>query len=606
MKKKQKLTRCGLNGHLWKIFKVMRIAFVLLFMTVFELVASDINAQIDKVTINQKNATIKDVLENIESLSNYKFFYNEGLIDVKRMVTIEVSNEQVQSVIDEIFKGTDVTFRIVESNIILTNTLATKAKVEAVQQETITIKGMVSDATGEAIPGVNIFEKGSPQNGVISGIDGSYSLQVDSPDDVIVFSFIGFADQEINIAGRSSINVTLVEETTGLDEVVVVGYGTQRKVNLTGAVESVSSDLFEDRGVANVAQTLQGRVPNLNINYSSGGIDATPNINIRGVTSLNGGGSLILIDNVPSDASILTQMNPNDIESVSVLKDAAASAIYGGRAAFGVILVTTKSGKNQKVKITADYNHKVSTPTQFPEFVDTYTHVTTVNEALARYGGSPRFKDDYVEKVRLYHEDPVNNPIDEIVNPGYDGNGNLISGDYYFYGTNDYMNETFNKKATQQRFDLSLSGGTEKSAIHASVGYMKDEGMYNYGNDDLNIYTFRLNTSTKVTDWMEFGARANYIRHDYNSPLNYRDYYSMTYFQRTYFPLRNKGNGYYMQHAIGYLDSGARDHYEDDDITLNVNAKINVFEGFTVNGSLSYHSNVGLNKENQSLVGIKN
>ena len=110
----------------------------------------------------------------------------------------------------------------------------------------------------EAIPGVNIFEKGSPQNGVISGIDGSYSLQVDSPDDVIVFSFIGFADQEINIAGRSSINVTLVEETTGLDEVVVVGYGTQRKVNLTGAVESVSSDLFEDRGVANVAQTLQG------------------------------------------------------------------------------------------------------------------------------------------------------------------------------------------------------------------------------------------------------------------------------------------------------------------------------------------------------------
>ena len=195
------------------------------------------------------------------------------------------------------------------------------------------------------------------------------------------------------------------------------------------------------------------RVPNLNINYSSGGIDATPNINIRGVTSLNGGGPLILIDNVPSDASILTQMNPNDIESVSVLKDAAASAIYGGRAAFGVILVTTKSGKNQKVKITADYNHKVSTPTQFPEFVDTYTHVTTVNEALARYGGSPRFKDDYVEKVRLYHEDPANNPIDEIVNPGYDGNGNLISGDYYFYGTNDYMNETFNKKATQQRFD---------------------------------------------------------------------------------------------------------------------------------------------------------
>ena len=148
MKKKQKLTRCGLNGHLWKIFKVMRIAFVLLFMTVFELVASDINAQIDKVTINQKNATIKDVLENIESLSNYKFFYNEGLIDVKRMVTIEVSNKQVQSVLDEIFKGTDVTFRIVESNIILTNTLATKAKVEAVQQETITIKGVVSDATG--------------------------------------------------------------------------------------------------------------------------------------------------------------------------------------------------------------------------------------------------------------------------------------------------------------------------------------------------------------------------------------------------------------------------------------------------------------------------
>ncbi|MCT4589489.1 MAG: TonB-dependent receptor [Carboxylicivirga sp.] len=587
----------------------MKITLIMLIVCGLSLSANGFS-QNKRVSLSAKDATLIEIFEKIEATTNFGFLFNDEQLDLTKTYTLEVVDEHISQLLEELLDSDVFRYSIIENNVVITKIFKEeKHQISGRRQQTIIVKGIVSDVNGEPIPGVNIFEKNSPQNGVISGIDGSYTIQVDSPDDLIVYSFIGFADQEVSIAGRTTIDITLVEETTGLDEVVVVGYGTQKKVNLTGAVESVTADMFEDRGVTNVTQTLQGRIPNLNINYSNGGIDATPNINIRGTTGLryNSDGDLviasqaplILIDDVPSDASILSQINPNDIESMSVLKDAAAAAIYGGRAAFGVIIITTKRGKNQKVKITADYNYKVSTPTQFPEFVDTYTHVTTVNEALKRHGSSPRFKDDYIEKVRLYHEDPVNNPIDEIINPVYDSKGNIVSGDYYYYGTVDYMNETFNKSASQQRFDLSLSGGNEKSSIHASLGYLKDEGMYNYGNDDLNIYTMRLNTSTQVTDWMELGARGSYVKHDYDKPYGYRDYYEMTYFQRTYFPIRNRGNGHYLQHAIGYLDSGARDNFEDDDITLNVNTKINVFKDFTVNGSLSYHSNVGLNKENQ-------
>ncbi|TKG94998.1 SusC/RagA family TonB-linked outer membrane protein [Puteibacter caeruleilacunae] len=567
----------------------MKLTLIMTFVLLGQLLASTVQSQ---TTMNLKlnNVSLEKAIEEIQGSSDYFFVYNKESVNLNRNVTVNLKNSDIKSVLSALFDNTEVHYRIIDNHIVLSKVIKAEQQVEK-------ISGTVTDEDGEPLPGVSVVVKGTTV-GVVTDFDGNYSLKLPEGATIVVYSFVGMRTQEIEVNGQSVLNVVLVADAIGLEEVVAVGYGVQKKVNLTGAVESVSSDVVEDKGVTSIVEALQGRVSNFNINYSNGGIDATPNINIRGTTSLNGGGPLILIDGVPSSGDALTQMNPQDIESVSVLKDAASAAIYGGRAAFGVVLVTTKKGKNEKMKVTVNASTRMSKQTEFPEFVDTYTHVTTVNEALKNRGSSPRFKDDYVAKVKAYHEDPNNNPIDEIVNPKYDADGELIGGDYYFFGTVDYMNEVYKTSAFQQKVDVSVSGGTEKTSLYMSTGYTKDEGFYRVGNDDLNLYTMRLNAKTKVNDWFTVGGRASYIKHIYDKPYNYRDYYALNYFQRTYFPLKNRGNGHYLQHALGYLDSGARDRYEDDDINLNMNVEIKPFKGMTINGSLSYYTNIGLNKEN--------
>ncbi|MCG8308760.1 MAG: TonB-dependent receptor [Cytophagales bacterium] len=590
------------------VYKIMKLSFygcflqIIILNTLLANIATGQNYKNVKevhIDLRLTNVPIERAFATIESKTDYKFNYNQPDLDVNALINVSGQGISVADVLLEISEQTGLKFKQVNKTINVDKKgVKGIAFIGENQDKTITGKVIsVDDPTG--LPGVNVIVQGTSQ-GTVTDVEGNYSLEV--PDNsVLVFSSVGYVTEVVAIENQTVIDMTLIPDITALDEIVVVGYGVRKKINLTGAVESVSSETFENRGAATVTQTLQGRVPNLNINYDNGGIDETPDINIRGYTSLNGGGPLILIDGVPTDATILSQMNPQDIESISVLKDAAASAIYGGRAAFGVVLVTTKSGKNQKLNITAEYNHRISKPTQFPEFVDTYTHTITVNEALTRHGNSPRFKQDYIDKVKAYHDDPTNNPVDEIVNPVYDADGKLIGGDYYYYGTVDYMNEVFKPSSTQQQVNLSLSGGTKKSSLFTSLGYIKDEGTYRVGNEDRSIFTMRANTSTQVNDWLKFDVRANYIKHIYDKPYAYTTgaWFWRTYYQRTYFPIRNRGNGYFMNQPIAYLESGARDRFEDDDITLTAGTEIKLLEGLVLKAAVSYRNNTGLNKENK-------
>lgn len=250
----------------------------------------------------------------------------------------------------------------------------------------VTVTGTVTDAGGNPLPGATVQVKGSTI-GSLTDPEGKYSITVSGPEAMLVFSFVGYNPKEVQVLNQTVINVTLMENVKGLEEVVVVGYGTQKKLNLTAAVDQVTNETLENRPVPNVSQGLQGVLPNLNIRLLDGKPIQAPSFNIRGTTSIGQGGSaLVLIDGVEGDPSLL---NPNDIESVSMLKDAAAASIYGARGAFGVVLITTKNPTKGKTSITFTSNTANKRPVAVPNFVtDGYTWVRMFTEAFVNGDGS--------------------------------------------------------------------------------------------------------------------------------------------------------------------------------------------------------------------------
>src|SRR5690606_9757566 len=284
------------------------------------------------------------------------------------------------------------------------------APVEEMEQNTprkmIGVSGRVTDESGKPLPGVNILIKGTTL-GTTTDFNGTYALEVEDPEAILVFSFIGYVTQEVSVSNRSTINIVLLEDFHSLNEVIVVGYGTQKKENLTGAVDQVGSETFENRPLPNLTQGLQGVLPNVDIRMLDGKPNASPSINIRGTTSIGSGGSaLILIDGVEGDP---TMLNPNDIESISVLKDAASAAIYGARGAFGVVLITTKKPERNAFSVTYDGNFGLKQPTVLPNYLtDGYRWATLFNESFFAWENTyPQnvnktltFSQEYLEELK--------------------------------------------------------------------------------------------------------------------------------------------------------------------------------------------------------------
>jgi TonB-linked SusC/RagA family outer membrane protein len=335
-----------------KQLKIMKLSMVLIILGVVQCYAIDTYSQESKVTLKTSKMKLADLLDEIESQSGYYFLYNDNFIDVNREVSVKVEDVSVMEVLDILFNGTGIRHQIVENRIILSHMPQTKP----IAQQVSTISGKVVDVQGDPIPGVNVFEKGNPMNGVITGVDGSYTIELEPKEDlVLTYSFIGFASQDLHVAGRSVINVTLIEEVTGLDEVVVTALGIKREKKALGyAMASLSSEDLTEAGETNVLNGLQGKVAGLNIGKAAGLSDATSSIVLRGNTSIAGdNNALIVVDgvlisnDVYGDGNIdrgsgINDINPDDIESVSVLKGPNASALYGSQAANGVIVITTK------------------------------------------------------------------------------------------------------------------------------------------------------------------------------------------------------------------------------------------------------------------------
>ena len=459
--------------------KIMRITLFFLFFCILFSSASNIYSQ--EFTIKSKTASIKEVCKEIEKESDYVFIFSdncEKLVDKK--VNVEANSKDVTEVLDAVLFSTGLIYKILDKQIVVYKSTETAPTV-AVEEPDINIiqqpakkqiTGRIVDAQGDAIIGANIIEAGTT-NGSITDVDGNFTLSVDD-NATIKVSYVGFLDQNISTVGKTSFEITLREDKRALDELVVVGYGVQKKVNLTGSVTSVGSDKLEKKIVSQASQLLQGETPGLTATQSSGrpGYDGA-DLKMRGLGTWSGAGTnpLVLVDGVPSS---LNSVNPNDIDNISVLKDAASSAIYGSRAANGVILVTTKQGILGKLQVNYDTYIGKQKATELPQFVDSWTYAEMYNEAMANADLNPLYSQEDINKFRA-GTDPDNFPNKSHLKDLLNSNNGL-----------------------QTKHNLTFKGGTKEALYFFSVGYLKQNGLV--AKNSYDRYDMMLNVKSDLRD----------------------------------------------------------------------------------------------------------
>lgn len=457
-------------------------------------------------TVANNMYTVKNVLNYIEKNSNYVFVYNA---EVQKMMPnklrVNLDGRPALQILDEMCASTALTYKAQGNQISLTQTKnAQSGQPNKAQKRRI--KGNVSDAKGEPIVGATISEKGGT-GGTITDINGDFTLDL-APDNAITISYVGFKPQTLK--PTDGIHVTLDEQAKGLDEVVVIGYGTKKKANLIGAVSTVGAEELKDRPVTNLGQMLQGQVPNLNISFNTGTPGEAATLNIRGKTSItNSGAPLVLIDGVEGS---IDRINPNDIESVSVLKDAASAAIYGARAGFGVVLITTKNNKDGQAHITYNGRFSFSAPTTKTNFMtvgyDVARLVDEFNTATTGSSYSELNADDYkMLEERRY--DVTENPARPwaVVSQN--------DGLYHYYGNFDWYNYIFNFAQPTWNHNLSVNGGTEKMNYMISGGMNDHDGLYALSTDKYSTRTLMAKFNAEVTPWLKVFSTASLFKSKY-------------------------------------------------------------------------------------------
>ena len=461
---------------LFKWLQFMKLTLFVLLIT-FIHVSASVYSQQTKLSISYQNGTVREILKDIEEQSDFFFLYKNDEIDVTRKVNINVHDRPVTNILDQLFDGTDVQYEIHNRQILLVDKSFSKQDVKK------NINGKVTDSAGAPLPGVSIVIKGTT-TGTITDFDGNFVLANVSANATLVFSFVGMKNQEIEVAGQSVFNIQMKEDAIGIEEVVAVGYGVQKKVNLTGSVTSVDmNEITESRPITNISSALSGVAPGLFVTSSNNRPDNNGNASIlvRGQGTLNNSSPLVIIDGVEGS---LNSVNPQDVETVSVLKDAASAAIYGSRAANGVILINTKKGKEGKV--TFDYSGQLSmqsVESKLNLVTDYATYMELYNEGKRNSGQGEQFSQ---EKIDEWRADGGRDPLR--------------------YPNNDWQDDMFETGIMNQH-NLSASGGTKLIRYHISYNYLDNPGVLD--NSGLTRHSFRSNLESEVTDWFTFGAQVS-------------------------------------------------------------------------------------------------
>lgn len=460
-------------------FRIMRIACVLLFVTVF--CASAENATSQKITLQGKSLSVKSCLSAIEEQTDYLFIYDTG-VDVNAKISVDMVDESVEDVLARLSSKLGLSYSKKGSYIILTSYKTKETNGSTVAQQKKKITGVVTDVFGDPIIGANVIEKGTT-NGIITDIDGKFALDV-APGAVVQISYIGYNTQEVKIGNQSSLAIKLVEDTQALNEVVVVGYGVQRKVTTTGAVTKLEGEEISKMTMVNVTKSLQGLSPGITI-VDRGGTPGNddPEIYLRGVGTTGNASPLILVDGIEMS---LSQVPSSEIENISVLKDAASASIYGSRAAHGVILVTTKRGKEGKIKLSYDGTIGFQDVAWKAEQVSAREYLSMVNEALINAGGSAKYSEEDILATER-GDDPYNHA-------------------YYCW-----PNELYKPNYITQH-TLNLTGGNEVGRFLVSFDYLDQPGLVK--NSDYQRYSYRVNTDLNIGKMLKVGGDMTYRHMD--------------------------------------------------------------------------------------------
>lgn len=453
------------KGSMLKMLLCMKFTIAFLLLTSLQLSAKTYSQE--RITIKLQSTELKSALKQIEKKTNFRFLYNDEIVSSRQKVSINVVNILVTEVLDNILLSTALTYRILNNNLVV---ITQKSNVP----QDIKVSGKVTGISGDPLPGVSVKIKGSAA-GTSTGTDGTYSLS--APEGTtLVFSSVGFETQEIPVNGRTEINVVLAESTKLLDQVVVVGYGTSRRKDLTGSVVSVSGAELAKQPVLTATQAVQGKVAGVQV-ITSGDPNALPVIRIRGTGTMLGGASpLYVVDGIINDD--IRNINSADIVSMDILKDASATAIYGMRAANGVVLITTKKGRPGKMLINYDVSVGVKEAANLVNMAGANQYAGYVNEASVYYGSG----DSIVKQATLQN------------------------------GANTDWYDEILKKGLFQNHNLSLSGGSEKINYFFSAGYLGDEGIIR--TNSFNRFTLRNNNDYKITNKFKISTLVSYSRSD--------------------------------------------------------------------------------------------
>ncbi|UBD73852.1 TonB-dependent receptor [Parabacteroides goldsteinii] len=473
------------DQHFKEYFRIMRVSLFMLFVCIFQLMATNTEAQNAIMKLETNVISIGQLINQIEKQTDYLVVFRNREIDTERTIRVQEKSGKVISYLKDAFEGTDISYEFTNKYILLSKKNHSDA-VNDNQQLNRKITGTVKDNNGEPVIGANVSVKGTT-NGTITDVDGNFSLENISDNDIIVISYIGYTSQEIKAGKQTSLKIILKEDTQAIDEVVVVGFGTQKKVNLTGSIGTVKTDeVLKSRPVTNVQELLAGSVPGMVVSKGSGAAGSGASINIRGTSTIgNSSGVLVLIDGMPGN---IYTLNPNDIESVSVLKDAASAAIYGSRAANGVVLVTTKTAKATE-RPTVEFSSNIGIQ-------------------------NPQFKLDFVgseDFMRLYDQAMINDGKDAIY--GEQGIQDLRAGKYV---DNKWYKEIYKKNTIINNTHLALSGKERSIAYRFSISNDYQDG--NLPNNNYNRLIFKPDMRFQILKNLEAHASLQYTQTNIKNP----------------------------------------------------------------------------------------
>ena len=463
----------------------MKVTLILLFTLSAGLFATEAYSQVTKINLLANNATVNEILREIETRTDFLFVYNQDEINLTRRTSIESKGEKIVDVLSKVFDNTDVFYVIEGSNVVLMKRPAMQ------QQGGRSITGTIIDQYGEPVIGANIVEKGTT-NGIITDIDGKFTLQI-KENAILQISYIGYVSKEIPAGNNTSFSIVLEEDTKTLDEVVVVGYGTARKGDLTGAISSIKGETLTTRSTQQLSTAMQGQISGVQVTRDNGGPGASATIRVRGITTISNNDPLVIVDGVPSS---LNDVVSSDVETMTVLKDAASAAIYGSRAAAGVILITTKRAKDRQFSFDYNYEYAFDRPTTRPTNGDVIDWMNVQNEVKWNDGAA----------------DPYSQYSQETIGSWLSNNAK----DPYHYPNTNWVDLLLKNSTSHEQHTLSVSGGSDRLRTKASVNYQKSDGYYE--NKSYERIAGRVNNDYKITDWLRANIDLDFSKANAISP----------------------------------------------------------------------------------------